>query len=814
MQEAATATSNNNDNNNTTTKLLRSGRKLKDVVRHYRQQQQQQQQGGDGNNLSSQQQKQQQVLKLSELFQNNQDGTDPWDVDPLEALENLPQTKKQVDKETGKDVYVISYTDKDFYDTPTPATNMTAAANGSSSSSSSSDSSSDSSSSDEEEEDGSLLYNEEGRPIRFEIGQNLRKRDMETGELLPGNPEEEFFVKDILDYTDPFPTTPLKLANRVLPLQETGDQVDDFVAAVYEHPTKYASISRINTTTPFRRPFLPTIHSHNNMVHYPPADFVIANDYKAYLYITNLPNTTNTNNNNSMDTADSDMSMEDALATNQVAEYVSNLLQVPITNVHTAHKHGAFVRFSTPQQAATTLQKTQTRRRQCHNPKHSNNNNNKNNDHPLLHIHTTTSNNNNNTAVAQIANVPSHLLSSDNSNDYLNQVFATFFPIDTDIAVSTTNTPPSTTEETDDSTSSSTTTTVGVEVHVSVSKEELDQVLKSMEFTNEWEQVRNYHSKASVFACHPKRVMAGYTGSDKSQMYYEKDTQLDIDYGLPSHVTAPTQRSVALLPDFYNSHAVVWHLQSLPFTTTKSQITQWLQPYCTQSRDTNGSIQMVMDADGHFQGSAYIGFDTLNDANTAIQSLTTTTTTTTSQNDDNEDTNSSVMTVHWGNTARQLEVVVLEDILEGGKWRKPTVGPRSERTADELWQALDEQHMVDQYLTEDDLEFLDSVQIDINVIKDAFMAARHGNVSYGMEDDGIVGERYSDDQSQGDGFREFCLLYMETLREVAATPEDPGLTYKSMFMPDETQDIDTIREDFEREQDRIQKLHKQHYPTK
>merc|ERR1712127_1158238 len=97
---------------------------------------------------------------------------------------------------------------------------------------------------------------------------------------------------------------------------------------------------------------------------------------------------------------------------------------------------------------------------------------------------------------------------------------------------------------------------------------------------------------------------------------------------------------------------------------------------------------------------------------------------------------------------------------------------------------------------------------DIQVIKDAFMVTRHGNVSYSMEDGGIIGERFNDDKQPGDKFQEFCQLYIDTLKELVSTPEDPGPLYKGMFLPNEDQSIDVIREDFEKDHARIEKIQK------
>ena len=107
------------------------------------------------------------------------------------------------------------------------------------------------------------------------------------------------------------------------------------------------------------------------------------------------------------------------------------------------------------------------------------------------------------------------------------------------------------------------------------------------------------------------------------------------------------------------------------------------------------------------------------------------------------------------------------------------------------------------------LEFLEAHGVSKEVVEEAFIASRYSNPTYGVEDDARVGERLLGN-STGETYRDFVKLYMETLMEVLATRENPGLMYEGMFMQNEEVDFDFL----ESEEKRIADLQKEHYDTK
>jgi hypothetical protein len=132
--------------------------------------------------------------------------------------------------------------------------------------------------------------------------------------------------------------------------------------------------------------------------------------------------------------------------------------------------------------------------------------------------------------------------------------------------------------------------------------------------------------------------------------------------------------------------------------------------------------------------------------------------------------------------------------------RGEKLGERSERTEEELLASL--QSSWQDHVDPKDIEFLESFGVSRDVLEDAFLAARYNNPSFGVEDMARSGERMHANKIPGQEYSDFVKLYVETMKELAATRENPGLMFEAMFLPGEEMDFSL----FDEEEERLAKL--------
>jgi len=235
--------------------------------------------------------------------------------------------------------------------------------------------------------------------------------------------------------------------------------------------------------------------------------------------------------------------------------------------------------------------------------------------------------------------------------------------------------------------------------------------------------------------------------------------------------------------DFFLSHAKVLQLTHVPAKVSKKEISKSFQRFCVEKRDVEGSIEIVKSSDGHPTGRVYIGFDLEREGDEA-----------------------------WNHISSLGEKIVLKEAAHASRVRPvkevalvrgSKLGARSERTQEELIASFTAWK---DYIDPKDMETLESFGVTMDVLEDAFKAARHNNPTFGVEDQAREGERMRDHYSPGGHFREFVQMYIDTLKEVGATKEEPGLKYESMFLPgeeleytlfdDEEERLAALRKDF------------------
>lgn len=223
--------------------------------------------------------------------------------------------------------------------------------------------------------------------------------------------------------------------------------------------------------------------------------------------------------------------------------------------------------------------------------------------------------------------------------------------------------------------------------------------------------------------------------------------------------------------DFFLSHAGVLHLCNVPAGTSKKDISNFFQKFSVERRDVEGSIEIVKSLDGHPTGRVYVGFDLERECSEAWKELLA---------------SGQKIMLHKAGPAARVRPVKEVAFIRGSK-----LGDRSERTQEELIASLKSWK---EYVDPKDIEILESFGVTMDVLEEAFTAARN-NPTFGVEDQARQGERLRNEYAPGDHFREFVQMYIDTLKELGTTKENPGLKYEGMFLPDEEIDYDLFDEE-------------------
>lgn len=292
------------------------------------------------------------------------------------------------------------------------------------------------------------------------------------------------------------------------------------------------------------------------------------------------------------------------------------------------------------------------------------------------------------------------------------------------------------------------------------SPEEAEKVLGDKNMHNAITSLQNQIVR--VYAAQREVVHDKYSGPIRQFQLKKTTNKLVVQGDVPSNT-------------FFLSHAHVLHLCNVPVSVTKEQISDYFQKFCIQPRDVEGSIEIVTSLDGYPSGRVYVGFDLESEYERAWEEIFS--------------SGQKVMFNEPGPPVR-IRPVKERELIRGSK-----LGARSERSQEELIASFSEwKNAIDPA----DKEFLESMGITMDVLEEAFTAARRYNPTFGVEDQAREGERMLMDQSPGQHFQEFVKLYIDTLKEAAFSREDPGLKYKSMFMPDEEIDYSFITDEEER----------------
>lgn len=271
-----------------------------------------------------------------------------------------------------------------------------------------------------------------------------------------------------------------------------------------------------------------------------------------------------------------------------------------------------------------------------------------------------------------------------------------------------------------------------------------------------------------VFRARRELVHAGFGGPSKSIEKRIMGPRLIVDGDMPSK-------------NFYISHAGAIYLRNLDPTLTKEQLSARFQPYCAQRRDVDGSIEFPLCSSGETTGCAYIGFDLPGEAEEAIRAC--------------------AGQFRLGDRMPFMKLVK-DRRIPGQVHVKPEKRP--ERPVEEL---LDDLHNWQKYADPDDLDAVLKAGISMHVLDDALRSIRYSNPTFGPLDASLRSESIKPNEETGGLYKNFVRMYVATLKDCLATPEDVGEMYEAMHFPGEPIDLSI----FDREKERLKKLDKKRF---
>lgn len=260
------------------------------------------------------------------------------------------------------------------------------------------------------------------------------------------------------------------------------------------------------------------------------------------------------------------------------------------------------------------------------------------------------------------------------------------------------------------------------------------------------------------FRARRELVHAGFTGPVKDDEARVMGPRLIVDGDMPSK-------------EFFQSHPRCLHVRNLdPVATTPEMLTEVFQPYSELPRQL-GSIELVTCEEGMPTDRAYIGFDFPGEAEACIKACKG--------------------LIRVGD--RKLLVRLVNDrVAPHQPLHRPEKRPA--RSTEELW---DDLNNWEKYVDPADIEFLEKHGIPKVIVDEALRKIRRCNPTFGPLDNALRSEALEPETSPGELYRELVVMYVETLKGCVATPDDVGLMYEALHMPDEPIDL-SIFDDWEK----------------
>ena len=570
---------------------------------------------------------------------------------------------------------------------------------------------------DDEEDD---LMKAIGKGGQVEKPRPATADTQDGGDHREGDPEEEFFFRDLLDLDEPDFISPPSV-DRLVPLRAHGEDVDDFVEAMIEHPTKYAEFRRANPHSDSLREAKADFPKNRQQ---PPDEFVTS--HKRFLYVTGIPHFLDNETGEAGD-------FENPIHRHEVIKFVVKQFGVPDKSVSPANMTSAFIGFEEKGDAKLALK---------NGPKE------KIFSSPIVMQEYEVDDGVElgfpaDSALVKLSNVPPGM-----SARYLAvQLFRKDSELGSIYGVLTPD---------DVKKVSATEAIVRLQ-----SPEQVESALSSSMVRQRLDELGT--SRVRHFKAKRELQYAGYTGPGKGQRFRKRGPRLVVSGDKPTD-------------GFFRSHAACLQLRQVDPSVTKQEISDFFQSFCQRARDVVGSVEFVTCANGDRTDRVYVGFDRADEAKAAVAAC------------------SGFIDLGMGS----INVKSVKDLGIPGA-TPPEVRP--ERSEEELLESL---HNWEAYVDAKDVEELEAHGVRREVLADTFRTMRYHNVTYGPMDWSMKREKLSPERypEPGQHMRETMQMYVETLKECIATPENPGFLYESMFFEDEEMDFDA----FEAEERRLQKL--------
>lgn len=398
-----------------------------------------------------------------------------------------------------------------------------------------------------------------------------RRLDEEDADPITQTYEWDYYFRDICDVTNPLLLKPMKPeSNAVLPLKPHGHELDDFMMAVTDHPSKYALIEKKVKHTDSKREPRPIFPKGRKM---PDEEFV--KKYKGYLFVTGLIPHLDKETGEVMD-------FNDVLHKQSISESVAKMFEesgINSLDVSPATATSAYIGFVTKLDAKNAMLASAD-------------------DGRLAVQHTVTLQKYEINAdeeimtdaekdfVAAVSGGPESILkvnglpAQTTSAELLQSMFppgsrleAMFGPLTTD----------------DYCRISSTSALVNL-----ASSELVSNALKSKNIINNISIVGK--RSAQVLRAKRERVFDGWSGVNRSRGKSKLGDRLIVTGDVPPQ-------------EMHLSHHATLHLSGLPPNVTLDDLAVFFQPFSADRRDLFGSGHIVRCSQGLPTGCAYVGFE-------------------------------------------------------------------------------------------------------------------------------------------------------------------------------------------------------------
>ena len=538
--------------------------------------------------------------------------------------------------------------------------------------------------------------------------------------------EYDYYFRDITKVDNPLllkPTSPD--SNAILPLKPHGPELDDFLMAMTDHPSKYAVMSRKAKHPDSKREPRPTFPRDRIQ---PPEEFV--NRYKGYLFVTGLVPHLDEKTGETLN-------FDDLLHRQSISEDVAKLFSTAgcsSIDVFPASPTSAYIGFATKLDAKNAMIEVSA-----------------GNDSRLSVIYPIKLQKYERPSNEEAEGKENHFVKSSPAGpDSILKVMG-LSPSTTSTELFSSMFPPGSRLEamfgplTNDDYYRVSSTTALINL---ASSDLVSKALKSSNIANNV-VVGVGKSSIQVLRAKRERVFDKWVGDNRSFAASKLGKRLFVTGDVPPH-------------EMYLSHHDMLHISGLPPTVTLDDLASFFQPYSADRRDVYGSGHIVRCSRGVPTGRAYVGFELPGEIDKVRSAF--------------------VQGVAILGGCEVSFSSVHDKLLRRGK--RETARPS--RTIDELRADL---YDWERHVDPKDITELGKLGIDKGVLDEIMLTLRHSNRTFAAGDQSILGERLYEERQVGTHYRDAVRKYLKELKScVPPTRDEPGLLYEAMFRPDQDVD--------------------------